>query len=133
MPLPFDGENSRFHSEHAPVDTRKATKIRLNMRKIEQQHLLVECKSGPLKQCKLSSIDVRGFSNLRSNSKAIDHMFARSQGKLAPLTPIRSDDNRRAQIAALPAVLFQIEHARKEPDAHAPGLNMCGGTDLWHA
>ncbi|NOX39878.1 MAG: polyphosphate kinase 2 [Alphaproteobacteria bacterium] len=109
-------------------------KIWLNVGKTEQLRRFHKRESDPLKQWKLSSIDVQGLSKWQAYSEAIGEMFARTHTEIVPWTLIRSDDKRRARVAALQAVLFQIDYARKDPEiAHLPDPKICGGTDLWHA
>ncbi len=109
-------------------------KIWLNVGKTEQLRRFLKRESDPLKQWKLSSIDVQGLSKWQAYSEAISEMFERTHTEIVPWTLIRSDDKRRARVAALQAVLFQIDYARKDPEiAHLPDPKICGGTDLWHA
>ncbi len=47
---------------------------------------------------------------------------------------MRSDDKRRARIAAIRAVLHGIDYAGKNTEAAcAPDAYICGGPDIWDA
>ena len=47
---------------------------------------------------------------------------------------MRSDDKRRARIAAIRAVLSGIDYAGKDPKAAAaPDAKICGGPAIWNA
>jgi polyphosphate kinase 2 (PPK2 family) len=60
----------------------------------------------PLKQWKLSQIDIDGLAKWDAYCKAaIDETMERSHFKHAPWTVILSDDKKRARIAAIQSVL----------------------------
>jgi len=108
-------------------------KIWLNVGRAEQLRRFLKRERDPLKQWKLSSIDVKGLSKWQDYSDAIAETFARSHTENAPWTIIRSDDKRRARVAAIQAVLSQIDYARKDKSvAQSPDPLICGGPDLWH-
>ena len=86
----------------------------------------------PLKQWKLSSIDIDGLAKWEAYSAAINETLMRGHGKDAPWTVIRSDDKKRARIAAMQTVLQAVDFAGK--DAEKIGVVdplICGGPTLW--
>lgn len=107
-------------------------KIWLNVGRAEQLRRFLQRESDPLKQWKLSWIDVEGLSRWDAYTQAISETFARTHSDTAPWTVIRSDDKRRARIAGLQSVLCQIDYAEKDPKvACAPDPQICGGPDIW--
>ncbi|UWR50522.1 polyphosphate kinase 2 [Phaeobacter inhibens] len=109
-------------------------KIWLNVGRAEQLRRFLSRETDPLKQWKLSPIDVKGLSLWQEYSTAIADTLTRSHSEHAPWTVVRSDDKRRARLAAIRRVLHAIDYANK--DAKALGdLDgaICGGPDLWDA
>ncbi|UWR62144.1 polyphosphate kinase 2 [Phaeobacter inhibens] len=109
-------------------------KIWLNVGRAEQLRRFLSRETDPLKQWKLSPIDVKGLSLWQEYSTAIADTLTRSHSEHAPWTIVRSDDKRRARLAAIRRVLHAIDYANK--DAKALGdLDgaICGGPDLWDA
>lgn len=107
-------------------------KIWLNVGRGEQLRRFLSRESDPLKQWKLSWIDVEGLKRWDAYSDAIRETFAKSHSDHAPWTVIRSDDKRRARINAIRSVLTQLHYARK--DVKALGKTdpkVCGGPDIW--
>ncbi|OSQ52144.1 polyphosphate kinase 2 [Marivita geojedonensis] len=110
----------------------KLFKIWLNVGRGEQLRRFLSRESDPLKQWKLSWIDVEGLKRWDAYSDAIRETFAKSHSDHAPWTVIRSDDKRRARINAIRSVLTQLDYARK--DVKALGKTdpkVCGGPDIW--
>jgi len=107
-------------------------KIWLNVGQAEQLRRFLSREKDPLKQWKLSWIDVEGLKKWDAYSKAITETFDKSHTDVAPWTIIRSDDKRRARIAAVQSVLQGIEYQGKNPDiASEPDNKICGGPDIW--
>ncbi len=109
-------------------------KIWLNVGRAEQLNRFLKRESDPLKQWKLSWIDVEGLKKWDEYSAAITETFTRSHTAEAPWTIIRSDDKRRARLAAIRTVLSQIDYDHK--DDKAVGVidpKICGGPDIWDA
>ncbi len=108
-------------------------KLWLNVSRAEQLRRFLARERDPLKQWKLSRIDVEGLARWDAYTDAIAETFARSHRARTPWTVIRSDDKRRARLAAIRAVLSGIDYAGKDNNAaHAPDARICGGPDLWH-
>lgn len=108
-------------------------KIWLNVGRAEQLRRFLKRERDLLKQWKLSSIDVKGLSKWDAYSTAIAETFTNSHTKSAPWTIVRSDDKRRARVAAIRAVLCQIDYAYKNTDiVTKPDPAICGGPEIWH-
>jgi len=107
-------------------------KLWLNVGRAEQLRRFLSREKDPLKQWKLSWIDVEGLKKWDAYSSAILETFDKSHTKTAPWTILRSDDKKRARIAAIGAVLQGIEYQGKNSDiAGKPDNNICGGPDIW--
>jgi polyphosphate kinase 2 len=109
----------------------KVFKIWLNVGRSEQLRRFLDRESDPLKQWKLSWIDVEGLKKWDAYSDAISETLERSHSEHAPWTVIRSDDKRRARVAAMQTVLSQLDYARKGKVA-TPNAKVCGGPSLWN-
>jgi len=108
-------------------------KLWLNVGRAEQLRRFLRREENPLKQWKLSWIDVEGLKRWDAYSGAIAETFGASHTEAAPWTVIRSDDKRRARIAAIQAVLCGIDYAGKSASvARLPDPAICGGPDIWH-
>ncbi len=109
-------------------------KFWLNVGREEQLRRMMDRESDPLKQWKLSWIDVEGLKKWDDYSAAIRETLDRSHSDHAPWTIVRSDDKRRARLAAIRCVLHGLEYTNK--DAQAIGKideSICGGPDIWDA
>lgn len=108
-------------------------KLWLNVGRAEQLRRFLARESDPLKQWKLSWIDVEGLKKWADYSQAIDEMFIHSHRAHTPWTIIRSDDKRRARIAAIQAVLSGIDYVGKNAKiAKTPDAQICGGPEIWN-
>ncbi|MDP3861928.1 MAG: polyphosphate kinase 2 [Phaeovulum sp.] len=108
-------------------------KLWLNVGRAEQLRRFLDREGDPLKQWKLSWIDVEGLKKWDAYSAAIRETLARTDTAHAPWTVIRSDDKDRARIAAVQAVLNAIDY--KGRDLAAIGTTdaaIAGGVGLWH-
>ena len=100
----------------------------------EQLRRFLKREKDPLKQWKLSWIDVEGLKKWQEYTDAIGETFDKSHNDAAPWTIVRSDDKRRARIAAIRAVLSRIDYAGKVANvACDPDAKICGGPDIWDA
>lgn len=107
-------------------------KLWLNVGRAEQLRRFLKREKDPLKQWKLSWIDVEGLKKWDAYSAAIAETFERTHSAHAPWTIVRSDDKKRARLAAIRAVLSDIDYAGKGKLA-APDAKICGGPDVWNA
>ncbi|WBU52539.1 polyphosphate kinase 2 [Paracoccus sp. SCSIO 75233] len=89
-------------------------KLWLNVGRAEQLKRFLDRENDPLKQWKLSSIDVDGLAKWDEYTQAIRDTLARSHTDTAPWTVIRSDDKKRARIAAIQTILNAVDYAGKD-------------------
>ena len=107
-------------------------KLWLNVGRAEQLRRFLDREKDPLKQWKLSWIDVEGLKKWNDYSAAIRETFAKTHSDHAPWTIVRSDDKRRARIAAIQTVLNAVSYPDKNTDVvTTPDSKICGGPDLW--
>ncbi|SIS62251.1 polyphosphate kinase 2 [Paracoccus saliphilus] len=92
-------------------------KLWLNVGRAEQLQRFLDREKDPLKQWKLSSIDVDGLAKWDEYTEAITETLNLSHSPIAPWTVIRSDDKRRARIAAIQTVLNAVDYAGKDEKA----------------
>ena len=84
-------------------------------------------QTDPLKQWKLSPIDLASLDKWDHYTNARDHMFFSTHTSDAPWTIIRSDDKKRARINAIRHVLHALLYTDKNPEmACAPDPNILG-------
>lgn len=111
----------------------KLFKIWLNVGQATQLRRFLDREKDPLKQWKLSSIDVGGLSKWDAYSAAIAETLARTHTDVAPWTIVRSDDKRRARVHAIRSILTHLDYDRKDHDALGTvDEKIAGGPDLWH-
>ncbi len=99
-------------------------KIWLNVGQAEQLRRFLSRESDPLKQWKLSGIDVKGLAKWDDYTKAINLMFDKTDTQEAPWTVIRTDDKRRARLAAIRRVLGSLPF--KDLAVKGPDKKICG-------
>ena len=107
-------------------------KFWLNVGRAEQLRRMLARESDPLKQWKLSSIDVKGLAKWDAYTAAIQDTLTRSHTDIAPWTIIRTDDKRRARLNAMRIILHAFDYPQK--DAKAIGeidSQISGGPDVW--
>lgn len=135
-----DDQRTHFFTQVTPFedmvveDGVHLLKFWLNVGRAEQLRRMLDRESDPLKQWKLSSIDVKGLSKWDAYTHAIADTLKRSHTPTTPWTVIRSDDKRRARLNAIRTVLHGLEYANKDSGAiGAIDTKICGGPDIWHA
>ncbi|MEL7464344.1 MAG: polyphosphate kinase 2 [Pseudomonadota bacterium] len=102
-------------------------KFWLTVGRAEQLQRFLDREASPLKQWKLSPIDFKSLARWDDYTVAIEEMFARTHTEVAPWTVIRSDDKKRARIAAIRAVLSAIPYAKRSKNgAKAPDPAILG-------
>ena len=89
-------------------------KIWLTVGRAEQLRRFMDRESDRLKHWKLSGIDVKGLPKWTEYSTAISEMFTHSHTSEAPWNVIRSDDKRRARLAAIRLVLSKFDYTEKD-------------------
>ncbi|MEO0936752.1 MAG: polyphosphate kinase 2 [Pseudomonadota bacterium] len=107
-------------------------KFWLNVCRAEQLKRFLARESDPLKQWKLSWIDVEGLSRWDAYTAAIAETLDRTHSPQAPWTVLRADDKRRARLNAIRTVLNGIPYAGKdEGNIGRIDTAICGGPDIW--
>jgi len=108
------------------------TKIWLNVGRAEQLRRFLDREHDPLKQWKLSWIDVEGLKRWDAYSTAISETLSLGHTAHAPWTVIRSDDKRRARLAVIRAILSGLEYPGKDEKlVGTPDPAICGGPEIW--
>ncbi|SMO58117.1 polyphosphate kinase 2 [Paracoccus laeviglucosivorans] len=120
------------HFENMLVDDGVTlVKLWLNVGRAEQLLRFLDREADPLKQWKLSSIDVDGLAKWDDYSDAIRDTLARSHSGIAPWTVIRADDKRRARIAAIQTILRAVDFVgRDDAVIGTPDARIVGGPDI---
>ncbi len=109
-------------------------KFWLNVGREEQLRRFMERENDPLKQWKLSWIDVEGLNRWEAYSDAIKENMQRSHTETAPWTVIRSDDKRRARVNAIRHVLALFAYDHKDKKALGEvDAKICAGPEIWDA
>ncbi|OIQ37391.1 MAG: polyphosphate kinase 2 [Roseobacter sp. MedPE-SW] len=109
-------------------------KFWLNVSRPEQLRRFLAREGDPLKQWKLSPIDVKGLEKWEDYTSAIGETLEKSHSAHAPWTVIRSDDKRRARLSAIRTVLHAIDYKNKDVKAIGPvNENICIGPENWDA
>lgn len=107
-------------------------KFWLNVGRTEQLRRFLKREADPLKQWKLSKIDVEGLYKWDDYTDAIAHTLEHSHAP-APWTVIRTDDKRRARLAAIAHLLSRLDYEGKDGTAPLePDPAICGGPEIWH-
>ena len=109
-------------------------KFWLNVGRAEQLRRMLARESDPLKQWKLSRIDVEGLERWDAYTAAIAETLTQTDHPDAPWTVVRSDDKRRARLNVIRRVLHGLDYTHKDVAAiGAIDPAICGGLDIWHA
>ena len=86
----------------------------------EQRRRFKERKLHPLKQWKLSPIDLASLDKWDDYTRAKEAMFVHCDTSDAPWTVIKSDCKKRARLNAMRYLLHRLPYARKDPKALGP-------------
>lgn len=106
-------------------------KLWLNVGRAEQLQRFLDREKDPLKQWKLSWIDVEGLAKWDEYTAAIRETLSLSHTPIAPWTVIRSDDKKRARIAAIQTVLNRVDYPGKDSDViGTPDTTITGGPEM---
>jgi polyphosphate kinase len=106
-------------------------KLWLEVGQAEQLKRFLDREKDPLKQWKLSPIDINGLSKWSEYTDAIDETLDKSDFKFAPWTVILSDDKKRARIAVIQTILNAIDYVGKDKDVIGKiDDKICGDTKM---
>jgi polyphosphate kinase 2 (PPK2 family) len=86
----------------------------------EQRRRFKERKSHPLKQWKLSPVDLASLDKWEEYTKAKEAMFFHTDTADAPWTVIKSDCKKRARLNAMRYILHKLPYTNKELDRVGP-------------
>lgn len=95
----------------------KVIKFWFSVSREEQLRRFIARTRNPLKQWKLSPMDVQSLSMWEQYTEAKEAMFHYSDTETCPWIVIRSDDKKRARLNAIRYVLRQFEYSQKNHDA----------------
>jgi polyphosphate kinase 2 len=84
--------------------------------RVEQFRRFKSRQNDPLKQWKLSPVDMASLARWNEYSKAKDAMMLHTDTESAPWTVIRSDDKKRGRINCLRHFLSQMDYPGKDHD-----------------
>ena len=117
--------------EHYVVEAGiKIIKIWLEVGMEEQERRFAARVDDPLRQWKLSPMDVESYSRWYDYSKARDAMLDATDRKHAPWHIVRSDDKRRGRLNAIAHILSQIPYEKiKQPKVKLPRRSSRGKYD----
>ncbi|MEO1106654.1 MAG: polyphosphate kinase 2 [Pseudomonadota bacterium] len=131
-------ERERFFRQVIPLETGlvndgiRLFKFWLNVGRAEQLNRFLARETDPLKQWKLSPIDVAGLDKWDAYSESISETLTRSHTEKSPWTIVRSDDKKRARIAAIQTVLHALDYDQKDRKALGKvDAKICGGAEIW--
>lgn len=109
----FMGSVSDF--EHMLVRSGiKLLKYYLDISKSEQKQRLIERKSDPLTQWKVSTLDKHALKKWDQYSLARDEMLTHTHNPIAPWTIVRADDKRLARINIMKDMLGRLHYTNKD-------------------
>ncbi len=107
-------------------------KIWLNVSRPEQIRRFLSRETDPLKQWKLSNIDVEGLSKWQDYSEAIQSTFEKTNLPYARWTIVKSDDKRRAHIQVILNILSRFNYDGKDKSLFSEvDPLICGGPEIW--
>ena len=106
-------------------------KFWLEVGQAEQLKRFLARERDPLKQWKLSRIDIDGLSKWEDYCAAIDETLAKSHFDHAPWTVVLSDDKLRARVACIQNLLLAVDFAGKDKALIGTvDQRICGGPGL---
>jgi polyphosphate kinase len=95
-------------------------KFWFSVSQIEQRRRFEERKAHPLKQWKLSPVDLASLDKWGVYTRAKEAMFFHTDTADAPWTVIKSDCKKRARLNAMRYVLHRLPYANKDLEAVGP-------------
>lgn len=108
----------------------KLIKIWLEVGKKEQQKRFEARINDPMRQWKLSPMDLESYARWHDYSRARDQMLAATDTKYAPWYIVRSDNKRRARLNCILHILSQIPYKKvKRPKIKLPKRSNKGRYD----
>ncbi len=106
-------------------------KMWLTVSRAEQLRRFLDRESDPLKGWKLSQIDIDGLTKWDDYTKAIAQTMQRTHNATTPWTVVQSEDQKRARLTSIRAVLCALDYTGKDKKiALPPDPLLCGGPEL---
>jgi polyphosphate kinase 2 len=103
--------------EQALVDSEiHLIKLWFSVSRAEQRTRFIIRVLDPLRQWKLSPVDLAALDRWDDYTRAKEAMFERTDTPAAPWTVVKSNDKKRGRIAALRWVLSTLDYPTKDPD-----------------
>jgi polyphosphate kinase 2 len=91
-------------------------KLYFSVSRGEQRTRFIVRQIDPVRQWKLSPTDLAALDKWDDYTEAKEAMFLHTDTDLAPWTVIKSNDKKRARLAAMQHVLSRLEYTGKNPD-----------------
>jgi polyphosphate kinase 2 len=111
----------------------KLIKVWLNVGRATQLKRFLDREKDPLKQWKLSKIDVDGLHRWDAYTDAIRETLEKTHRSATPWTVVRSDDKRRARVQTIRHILSQLDYVSHDSTAVGPvDPKIVGGPEIWH-
>ena len=95
-------------------------KLYFSVSRTEQMRRINARANDPLKQWKVSPVDILSQDKWREYTDAKEAMFFLTHSDIAPWTIVKSDDKKRARLNAMRHVLHTMDYADKDPDVVYP-------------
>ena len=110
-------------------------KLYFSVSRKEQLRRFASRASDPLKQWKVSAVDLMSRDKWEEYTEAKEAMFLLTHTDFAPWTIIKSDDKKRARINAMRHVLHTLDYEGKDTEVvHAPDPSIVAGAlDIYTA
>ena len=102
-------------------------KLWFSVSRNEQFRRFQQRQKDPLKQWKLSPIDLASLDKWKDYTEAKEAMFFYTDTADAPWTVIKSDCKKRARINAMRHLLFNLDYPNKDPKIAIPPDNLIVG------
>ncbi|RKW69531.1 polyphosphate kinase 2 [Galactobacter caseinivorans] len=103
--------------EHMLVDSGiKVTKFWFSVTQSEQRTRFIIRQIDPVRQWKLSPMDLESLDKWEAYTEAKEDMFRRTDTDWAPWVSIKSNDKKRARLNAIRYFLTQVEYEGKDPE-----------------
>ena len=96
------------------------TKLWFSVTQAEQRTRFIIRQVDPVRQWKLSPIDLESLDKWDDYTSAKEAMIRRTDTEWAPWTTVKSNDKKRARINAMRAFLARFDYEGKNPEVVAP-------------
>ena len=107
--------------ENALIDAGiSLTKLWFSVTRHEQRTRFAIRQIDPVRQWKLSPMDLESLDRWEDYTAAKEEMFRRTDTDIAPWTTIKSNDKKRARVNAMRFFLNQFDYDGKDPEVVYP-------------